>query len=194
MIIGYDFDGVGYVFGNSVRNYLNTIGIGVPPATDEFCKSWDFYEFWGMTREEFDKHCDDGVDAGYVFAPGRGLTRPNFFESIMRVKSMGHTVIGITHRWQGSPGMAERNTMQWIGRYKNFFDDIVFSADKTSVKTDMFVEDNMGNYDKLVAAGTDAYLINRPWNAPYEDDRKRIGDISDFTAAVAARTESLTVV
>lgn len=192
MIIGYDFDGVGYVFGASVRNYLSSIGVAVPPVTDEFCKSWDFYEFWGMTRADFDRHCDDGVDAGYIFAPGQGLTRPNFFESIMKVKNMGHTVVGITHRYQGSPGKAEENTYKWLKSHLGFFDDIIFSSDKTVIKTDMFVEDNLHNYDKLVAAGTNAFLINRPWNMPYEDNRNRINDVADFTLAVA-NVDSLTV-
>lgn len=188
MIIGYDFDGVGYVFGGAVRNHLMSQGIVVPPATDEFCTNWDFYQFWGMTREEFEDHCDAGVDAGIIFGPGEGLTRPNFFESIRMAKSLGHKVVGITHRYQGSPFVAQRNTYRWLEPVLDLFDDVVFSKDKTIVKTDMFVEDNRDNYDRLIEAGVDAYLINRPWNGPYDDHRNRITDVSDYTAAVVGRS------
>lgn len=179
-VVGYDFDGVGYRFGMSVRKYLTTIGIEVEPPTDAFCKDWNFFDFWHMHADEFAKHCDDGVDAGIIFGPASGLTRPGFFDAVKRTKEAGHTVIGITHRFQGSPGNAERNTFAWLGDRVELFDDVVFSADKTSVPTDYFVEDNMGNYDKLIAAGTKAFLINRPWNHPYDDGRCRISDVSDF--------------
>lgn len=181
MRVGYDLDGVGYIFGGSVRDWLHLNDIIVPDPTDEFCTSWNFYEFWGMTREEFAKHCDDGVDAGIVFGPGDHLTRPYFFNSIKTVKELGHEVIIVTHRYQGSPGRAEHNTYQWLEPVLPYVDEIHFSHDKTIVHTDTFVEDSLPNYDALNAAGVNAFLINRPWNAPYDDGRKRISDISDYT-------------
>ena len=185
-VVGWDFDGVGYRFGMSVRKHLGNIGIEVEPPTDEFCKDWSFFKFWHMDENTFAKHCDDGVDAGIIFGPGSGLTRPGFWDALRRSKEAGHTNIGITHRYQGSPGMAEKNTMLWIGDRIDLFDDVVFSADKTSVPTDYFVEDNLGNYDKLVAAGTKAFLINRPWNHPYDDGRNRISDVSEYGDAMVA--------
>lgn len=191
---GTSIDGVGYNFGESVRMYLTSIGRDVEPATDEWCKSWDFYEQWGMTREEFSDICDAGSDAGFVFGDHPGLTRANFFESMARVHDMGHKVIVVTHRWQGAPGRAEANTHSWLKPYMAYIDEIHFSGDKTSVPTDMFVEDNKGNYDALVEAGVDAYLINRPWNGPYDDHRQRILDVEDYADAVAMRTLGLAVV
>lgn len=186
--IGIDLDGVGYIFGASVTDYLDSIGVTREPATDNFCTSWDFFKRWAMSDQEFSKHCDDGVDDGFIFGPGSHLTRPNFFESIRIIKEMGHKVIIVTHRYQGSPGNAELNTYKWLHPIMDIIDEIHFSHDKTSVPTDMFVEDNLNNYDALIAAGTDAYLINRPWNMPYNDKRNRINDIADYADAVVART------
>src|SRR6478735_5038922 len=143
--VGWDLDGVGYVFGSSVRNYLTSIGITVEEPTDEFCKHWNFFEFWKMTKQDFAKHCDAGTDLGYVFGPGDGLTRPNFFESMARVHDMGQTNVITTHRYQGTPGSAEANTLKWLEANQAQYDEIHFSADKTSVHTDMFVEDNRDN-------------------------------------------------
>ncbi len=107
MRIGYDLDGVGYVLGQSDRDYLSNQGIEVEEQVDEFCKHWNFYDFWHMNREDFAKHCDAGVDAGIVFGPGDHLTRPGFFDAIKKTKNLGHEVIVLTHRFQGSPGRAK---------------------------------------------------------------------------------------
>ena len=192
--IGYDLDGVGYVFGESVRQSMALDGIHVPPASDDFCKHWDFYEFWGMSRDDFEGHCDLGVDRGIVFGPGEGLTRPNFFESLVRTKAMGHKNIIVTHRYQGGPGMAQRNTYKWLEPYADFIDEVHFNADKRVGNCDMFVEDNLRNYDMLVAAGVDTFLVNRPWNGPYGDHRNRISDVSDYADAVEERTNFSSVV
>jgi hypothetical protein len=48
----------------------------------------------------------------------------------------------------------------------------------------MFVEDYLPNYEKLRAAGTTAYLINREWNAPNNDGRNRVADIGEFARVV----------
>lgn len=190
MRVGYDNDGVGYFFGPSVRNYLATVGRDVPEMHDHACTKWDFYQAWGMHRDEFDKHVDAGVDAGIIFGPGNGLTRPNFFESIRTVKALGHEVIIVTHRYQGSPGMAERNTEKWLEPVRHLIDEVHYAEDKTSVPTDTFVEDNLANYDALIAAGVKAFLINRPWNEVKGGDaRNRIDDVSDYTDAIVKITE-----
>lgn len=191
MIVGWDFDGVGYVFGEAAARQAQAEGLGVAKATDAFCKTWNFHDRWGMDRDDFELLCNRGVDSGVIFGPGQGLTRPNFFQSVKAVKEAGHTNIAITHRYQGTPGNAERNTFEWIGDNIIYFDDVIFSADKTCVWTDVFVEDNRDNYDALRRAGTNAFLINRPWNGPYEDSRKRITDVKDYAQAIIKHGERL---
>lgn len=184
--VGWDLDGVGYIFFASVHHYLTLSGHGhLPEITDEKCDVWEAHQkYWGMTDDEFNKHCDDGVNAGIVFGPGEQFTRPNFFEAMRAVKQMGHRNIIITHRWQGNPGRAEANTYEWLKPVHDVIDDVKFSHDKTSVKTDIFIEDNLKNYDHLVAAGTKAVLVNRTWNRVPGDSRVRIDDVAQYPAVV----------
>jgi hypothetical protein len=52
------------------------------------------------------------------------------------------------------------------------------------VPTDVYVYDSLGNYDALVAAGVRGYLLNQPWNAPYDDGRRRVVDVAEFADAI----------
>lgn len=181
--VGFDLDGVLYDFGNSVVRYLSSIGIevshkdGAPEP-----HHWDFYEHWGMSREEFAKHCHDGADAGYVFCGG---VRPNAVQAVREVKSMGHKVVVITDRQFGStPSVSHENTKRWwIENEFPMYDELHFSSDKTIVPTDIFVEDKYENAVALEKAGTPCMLINRPWNRTepvHHTYQNRINDISEY--------------
>ncbi len=181
--IGFDLDGVLYDFGNSVRRYLNSIGreYGFKGDAAE-PHHWDFYEYWGMERDEFTQICHSGVDAGYIFS---GPARDNAAESVRRVAELGHEIVIITDRQFGRvPTNSHRATEEWLAAHGIEYDELWFSADKTIAHTDMFVEDKLENYDALVNRGVDCYLINRAWNLVPGDNRKRINDISEYADAV----------
>lgn len=146
-------------------------------------EDWHFYLEWGMSEEEFIEHCHTGVDAGYVF---RGNSRPGYAEATQMVKALGHSVHLITDRPFGrTPGASARATIEWAEEIGVEYDTVTFSADKTVIPTDMFVEDKLENYDRLEAVGTDVYLINRPWNMHVmPDNRKRISSVMDFALIV----------
>lgn len=194
MRVGFDLDGVLYDFGNSVRRYLDSIGKSYGWKDDAHePHHWDFYEYWGMDRKEFAQLCHDGVDAGFIF---RGGIRPNAIEAIERVARLGHEIIIITDRQFGStPKNSHDATCEWLAEHGIEYDELVFSADKTCVQTDLFVEDKLENYDALMAAGTPCYLINRAWNHDPElglnDGRRRINDISDYADIIEVTTEGL---
>lgn len=192
--IGFDLDGVLYDFGNSVRRYLDSIGRPygfVDDKPEPHC--WNFYEYWGLTLEEFKEICHEGVDAGYIFS---GSARPNAAEAVRRVAAQGHEIIIITDRFFGSePINSHKATEEWLWMHGIEWDELVFSADKLASPTDMFVEDKLENYDVLTAAGVDTYLITRDWNkVPGGDSRKRILDILDFAEVVEKTTSKLSVV
>lgn len=190
MRVGFDLDGCLYDFGNSVRRYLDSID-RVYGWRDGHVENdtWDFYTYWGMTREDFTDICHSGVDAGYIFS---GPARDGAVEAVETVARAGHQIIIVTDRQFGStPSKSHDATSEWLAYHGIEYDELWFSADKTVTQTDMFVEDKVLNYDALVANGTDAYLINRAWNAPYDDNRKRIADISDYAEAVRQRSLSI---
>lgn len=180
MRVGFDLDGVGYNFGDSVKRYLDHIGQGhlwkSGPTPAPF---WDFYKDWGWTGKQFVDMCNDGADAGFIFT---GPAREGFVDAVGRVARLGHEIIIVTDRQFGStPEVSHKNTENWLSEHGIEYDELYFSADKTCVPTDMFVEDKLENYDALVAAGVHTFLINRAWNVVEGGDtRMRINSVSEY--------------
>lgn len=187
--VGFDSDGVLDNFGEGVRETLMARGLGHLWKSGPTKKSyWNFYEDWGWTFVQFKELVDWGVDNGFVFT---GHWREGAIEAVNRVARMGHEVIIITDRSFGSsPRNSERNTVEAFARAGMWYDEIHFTADKTSVDVDVMVEDKLQNYDALVANGTPTWLINRAWNlVAGGDDRNRIGNVQDYADAIEVITE-----
>lgn len=186
MRVGFDVDGVLFNFGTSCYDYLVATGRAeVWKSGDDLKPDWYFYkkfrEPW--TDEEFVQFCNDGADAGYIF---RGNVRPNAVEAVQAVKDAGHEIIVITDRSFGTtPKVSEDATREWWAEY-GFpeFDEIHFSPDKTIAPTDIFVEDKVSNFEALRAAGTQCWLITRPWNDDYDAGRYRISDVIEYPKKV----------
>lgn len=190
MRIGWDIDGVGFNFGDSCHRYLESIGEGhlwkSGPTPDPY---WDWYKDWGWTTNRFVEFCNAGADAGYIFS---GPVRDGYKEAVNAVKELGHTNVFITDRSFGeTPEVSENLTRAWFEEHEIEYDELHFSPNKAIVSTDMFIDDKIQNYDDLKAAGTDVYLLNRPWNTmDGPDDRKRIDTIEEYVEAVKHRTLS----
>lgn len=184
MRVGVDLDGVLYNFGDSVKRYLDHIGQGhiwkSGPTPTPF---WDFYKDWGWTGKEFVELCNAGADAGFIFT---GPMREHAKISMDRLANAGHYIIIITDRGFGStPEVSHKNTVNWLQWHNIYYDELVFSADKTCRPTDVFVEDKIENYDALLQAGTKPFLINRAWNVVDGGDaRNRINCVCEFADAV----------
>lgn len=152
--------------------------------------TWNFFEYWGMGVNDFVQLCHDGADAGFIFC---GDTRPNAAAAVNIVKNMGHTIVIITDRAFGTTKeVSENHTRRWLAENGIPYDELYFSADKTCVPTDIFVEDKLSNYDALEAVGTECWLITRPWNSEHgADDRKRINDVMDYVSKVEEKSHLL---
>lgn len=184
MRVGFDSDGVLDNFGEGVRETLEAKGLGYlwksGPTEGSF---WNFYEDWGWTFPQFKRLVDWGVDNGYIFT---GHWREGAVEAVGRVAALGHEIIIITDRSFGTdPANSQRNTIEAFQAAGIEYDELHFTADKTSVEVDLMVEDKLANYDALIEAGTPTFLINRAWNlVPGGDGRNRINSVSEYADAV----------
>ncbi|UUG69412.1 5' nucleotidase [Streptomyces phage Sham] len=184
MRVGIDLDGVCYDFAESLRMYLKYSGNTHYNIVEGEPDKWHFYLDWGMTTEEFIKHCNDGADCAIIFHLGD--QRDSASVCIDWLRRLGHSIHIITDRSFGtSPSVSESNTKRWLYQHGFEYDTLTFSADKTCVPTDVFIEDKLENYDALVAAGVDCYLVDRPWNQDPGDSRKRVKSIIEFAKIVA---------
>ncbi len=182
--IGWDLDGVEYDFAASVRRTIKHFEVVLPNYTETEVEpnNWNFYRDWGMTDGEFVDLCHKGADAGIIFA---GPRRPNGKESMDRLRAAGHTIHIVTDRAFGShPDVSEKITKQFLQEHGYEYDSLTFSADKTVVETDYFIEDKLENYDALDEIGVGVYLINRPWNHSKNDVRRRVNWHREFENAV----------
>lgn len=189
MRVGFDSDGCIDTFGDGVHDALIARGQGHLWKSGPTKKAiWNFYEEWGWTFAQFKELVDWGVDQGYIFA---GHWRPHAIESVRRIAEMGHQIIIITDRsWGSKPENSHRNTINAFARAGIEYDELHFTADKTSVPVDFMVEDRIENYDPLIAAGTPTWLINRGWNEVEGGDlRNRIDCISEYADAIERITE-----
>lgn len=181
--IGIDLDGVCYDFGGSLREYLRRFHdwdeARCPAAT-----RWEFYEDWGLSLQEFIRHCHEGVNAGVIFSHGdpyHGTRR-----ALLSLREAGHTLHVVTDRSFGSSGASEAATRTWLDRHAIPFDALTFSADKTVARVDWMIDDKLANYDALDATGVNVWLLDRPWNQDITRRRRRVTTLHHFVERVNA--------
>lgn len=181
--VGYDLDGPGYGFMEAVAAYRHQAD-GIPLDAMPLPQPGSVYEAWGVTLPELVDCINRGVNAGFIFR--HGDPEPGFVQSIRDVFDAGHEVHIITARAFGDPGVCEKSTREWLAQHGAPFHSLTFSADKTCLRTDLMAEDDVSNYERLAAAGTQAWLVNKEWNKPWDDGRRRIASMEEFTEKVNA--------
>ena len=186
--VGVDLDGCCYDFDGNFARYL--LSVGYPAEKMVEVTNWWFYRDWGLSDAEFVAACIAGVQAGILFRSGGTL--PGAAWALDRLMRAGHEVHIITARGfdaVDASGSCHFATREWLADESMPYTSLTLSHDKTSVSTDVMVEDNLDNYDALDAAGVHVLLINRPWNhVAGGDERRRITDVAEFARIVLAAT------
>jgi FMN phosphatase YigB (HAD superfamily) len=181
MRIGFDVDGVIYRFTKAYHLWMNqTYGMSLDPEVE--AHSWDWYEDW-ETLDQFRLNLHDGVDAGLLYWQGE-LYEPSISQNLADLRAAGHTIHVVTARFYGVLKSSEDATKHFFEQNRLVYDSIDFSKVKESVKTDLFLEDNLRNYDALEAAGVTSYLVNRPYNLEKDDSRRRVNSVNEFTQLI----------
>jgi hypothetical protein len=164
--VGIDLDGVCYDFNESLEIWCKhrEMKLNYGPST-----RWEFYEDWGLSLEEFLTECEMAADGGWLFRYGKVINDAK--DQLQRLRDAGHTIVLITDRsfghFGGKGNSSRVNTEQWLKQVELPYDEIHFTADKSSVQVDYHLDDKPGNYEAMKAVGVDAWLLNCPWNADY---------------------------
>lgn len=161
--IGLDLDGVAHDYVAGVRRYLS-VALNRPVESFPDPQEYAFRQSWcpELTTEEFVEHMNAGVDAGVIFRWGKPPAGAAV--AVQRLLAVGHEVHIVTARSAGAPGAAETSTREWLAEHHFRYTSLTLTSDKTSVPTDVFVEDYLGNVEALEAAGTTCWVVDRPWN------------------------------
>ena len=183
--IGIDIDGCIYNFEDSVRRFL-IASYGYRADQLPAPTGWHIDKQWGMTREQFQMYCHEGVDRGVVFRYGKATNAAR--EGIAVLRDLGHTIHICTARDYGLPGSSALATAEWLHRERIHYDSLTFSNVKSIAAVDYMIDDRVSNYDELVAAGIRAVLMDQAWNQDEEGQlgRVRASNMLDFANMVAA--------
>lgn len=184
MRIGVDLDGPCANFVESLARYLRSRGRAA--TVESWQQHYCGYRGWGLTDDEFLGWCHRAADDGELFT--NIDPEPGVVPALERLRDAGHTIHIVTARNFGSVGASEAATMSWLARHRVPLHSLTFSSDKTVVPTDVFIEDNLGNYDALEGAGCEPWLVTLPHNPDADGrTRRRVPDLPAFVDMVLAR-------
>lgn len=180
MRIGFDVDGVLYRLTKAYHLWVNQkLDMDLDPEKE--AETYNWFEAW-ETREEFLTNLHESVDAGHMFWTG-DLYEPQIADNLRSLRAQGHTIHIVTARFSGVSKCSQDATRHFFKENGLIYDSMTFSWEKSVVDTDLFIEDNLGNYDDLETAGITSYLINRPYNL-LDDDRRRVNSVDEFTKLI----------
>ena len=149
-------------------------------------KTWQVFEEYGCTAEQWWATLREATVDGSLYL---GDPYPGAVNALWRLEAAGHHLHLVTARGTHTPdpelrGLIEAATHRWVAEWHLPYDSLTFSADKTVVPADFGVDDNVGNYDALERAGVASFLVNRSWNEPHDDGRRRVDSLAAFAAII----------
>lgn len=155
MRVGIDLDNVTYPFVEVLAQYVRPL-VDDASKIDSVAHRWEFYEDWGLTTAQFLQFYKEAVEDDFMFVRGEPINQSVTW--INQFRDMGHTIHFVTDRFVGN--QAQQATVRWLQEYEIPYDSLTFSADKTLVKTDIFLDDKPSHVDDLRAVGVEAWLLN----------------------------------
>lgn len=179
--IGFDVDGVIYRFTKAYHSWLNQ-SRGMSLDLEVEALSWDWFLEW-ETKEQFCENLHNSVDAKQMYWTGE-LYESQIAQNLHDLKAAGHNIHIVTARTFGKTSCALEATKHFFKENNLVYDTMLVSKDKTVASVDIFLEDNLANYDALEAAGIASFLINRPYNLVEGDNRRCVSSVDEFTRLI----------
>jgi 5'(3')-deoxyribonucleotidase len=109
---------------------------------------------------------------------------PGVQETLAELRASGHTVHLATARGFEGPlaGMVRAHTVEWLATHAIPHDSLTFTADKSLLNVDVFLDDGIHNVEALHAAGIPAYLRDQPHNQT--STLPRVADVATFARKI----------
>ncbi|AXH70499.1 phosphohydrolase [Gordonia phage Daredevil] len=173
--VGIDLDGVLYQFHCALREFMCDLGFSMDDMPDP--AEWSFGETWGLNGKGFKMVCDLAADQGRLWNYHKASDAD--VSALHRLVANGHTIHIVTARDFGTrAGVTQAATLAWLKGNDIPFDSITFSTDKTVVKLDYMIEDNVENHLALHRVGVESVLLTQPWNRHLP--ATRVATVSEF--------------
>jgi 5'(3')-deoxyribonucleotidase len=169
-VLGLDLDGTCADFYGRMREIAAEWG-GLPLESLPLEPDWSL-EGWGIREggyEDFHRFAVTQRDLFATMAPLEGAP-----QAIRRLAAEGVRIRIITHRLVISyfHETAVAQTVRWLDHHGIPYWDLCFMREKGDVDADLYVEDAVGNIERLVAAGEEVLVIsngtNRSLDLPVE--------------------------
>jgi uncharacterized HAD superfamily protein len=179
--IGIDIDDVLYPWADAAHKACRRAAL-FGPLADETPATWRPYEVYGVPAQRWFDVLEAAGASLYQDDP-----IPGAVEAIDRLMIAGHTVHLVTARGGFNNGAKIRRwTVEWLDKHEIPFDSLTFSADKTVVNVDMFIDDNPDNYDALDRRGTPVWLVGAVHNGHAHNGRRVVASLAGFADMVLA--------
>ncbi len=160
--VGFDVDEVLYPWCRAFAHYLQTEE-GWAPERTPTPTTWDFQHEWGMAdRDEFLTLAGRAARSGLLHSWGQPLD--GAVDVTQRLLAEGHTVHIVTARGRGRDDATWTATKAWLDEHGIGYTTLDFAEDKTSVPTDIYLDDKIENVDAITAAGAVGVVMDAPHN------------------------------
>ena len=177
-----DLDGVVYPFADAFKQYC-VRELHMNPKQLAYPTRWEFYEDWGMTREEFDAHLIQATIDHDLYATMPPEYNADYAWNVIRELKL--TLHVVTCR----PKEAHEQTRKWLDAHNLTPDYLWFpSTTKGRVikeigRPTIAIDDNVEYYLDMDNAGAMSILRTQPWNT-YQVDAVRVPNLRSFAQII----------
>lgn len=178
--IGLDVDDV--LFSWSVHAHAACEAAGI--TNGKVVTQWGFHNDYGCTADEV----WEVINQAYVDGMLRRPPYPGVQDILMDLRAAGHTIHLATARGFEGPlaGMVRHHTIEWVATHEIPHDSLTFTADKSLLNVDVFLDDGVHNVEALQRAKIRAWLRDQPHNQTSK--LPRVADLAAFAHMILEET------
>lgn len=170
--IGLDIDDVLFPWSTHAHTACENAGI----TNGKVVTQWGMHLDYGCTSDEvWEVINQEYVDGMLTRSPYDGVQ-----EILTDLRNAGHTVHLATARGFEGPlaGLVRHHTIEWLQVHEIPHDSMTFTADKSLLNVDVFLDDGIHNVEALQKAKIRAWLRDQPHNQA--STLPRVADLAAF--------------